>query len=116
MAKIPTTSTTLLRDVSSASTHPRWAEFVARYRPSMNDFMAAHFPSVEAEDILQDTFCAIANALPNYVYAPEEKGAFHSFLFGILYHKAINALRKNQRRERLHVRSPRMRRYRACLV
>lgn len=102
MARIPTTSTTLLRDVSSAPEHPRWAEFIARYRPAMMAFMTAHFPSVEAEDILQETFCAIANALPKYVYQPDENGAFHNFLFGILYHKAVNTLRKNQRRDQLH--------------
>ena len=39
MAKIPTTSTTLLRDIANDSQHARWGEFVARYRPMMEAFM-----------------------------------------------------------------------------
>ena len=32
VAEIPTTSTTLLRDLAQDSQHARWGEFVARYR------------------------------------------------------------------------------------
>ena len=39
---IPKTSTTLLRNVRDAE-HPRWPEFVAKYRP-MSELKSASFP------------------------------------------------------------------------
>jgi len=94
MANIPTTSTTLLRDLAQDSQHARWGEFVARYRPMMEAFMREHFPSVEADDIIQETLIALCRILPSYRYAPDEKGHFHNYLTGILRNKAMAALRK----------------------
>jgi hypothetical protein len=48
--KIPTTSTTLLRDLAQDSQHARWGEFVARYRSMMEAYMRTHFPTVDADD------------------------------------------------------------------
>ena len=96
MTKIPTTSTTLLRDMASDSQHNRWNEFVARYRPMMEAFMREHFPSVEADDIIQETLIALCKVLPSYRYAPDEKGHFHNYLTGILRNKALTALRKQR--------------------
>ena len=96
MTKIPTTSTTLLRDMASNSQHNRWNEFVARYRPMMEAFMREHFPSVEADDIIQETLIALCKVLPSYRYAPDEKGHFHNYLTGILRNKALTALRKQR--------------------
>ena len=102
MDKVPATSTTLLRDIGSSVDNPRWGEFVARYRPAMESFMAERFPGIESEDIIQETFIAVAKALPGYKYVPEEKGHFHSFLAGIMRNKALNALRNARRRSGLH--------------
>ena len=96
MTKIPTTSTTLLRDMASDSQHNRWNEFVARYRPMMEAFMREHFPSVEADDMIQETLIALCKVLPSYRYAPDEKGHFHNYLTGILRNKALTALRKQR--------------------
>lgn len=63
--------------------------------------MSERFPSLDADELIQETFIAIARVLPNYRYVPEEKGHFRSFLTGILHHKALNALRSNRRREEL---------------
>ena len=82
MAKIPTTSTTLLRDMANGSRHDRWNEFVARYRPMMEAFMCERFPNVEADDIIQETLVALCKVLPSYRYAPDEKGHFHNYLTG----------------------------------
>lgn len=101
MANVPDTSTTLLRDVAGSADNPRWGEFVARYRPVLEAFMAERFPSLDADELIQETFVAIARVLPNYRYVPEEKGHFHNFLTGILHHKALNALRSDRRREEL---------------
>lgn len=93
-----TTSTTLLCDISQNTTSPRWNEFAARYKPPLEAYLKSKFPSLEAEDILQETFAAVARALPDYHYSPDEKGRFRNFLIGILRHKAIDALRKNSSR------------------
>ena len=97
MAKIPTTSTTLLRDIANDSQHARWGEFVARYRPIMEAYMRERFPSLDADDVIQETLIAVCAALPSYSYAPEEKGYFHNYLTGILRNKALRQLHKDQR-------------------
>ena len=97
MADIPTTSTTLLRDVASDSQHVRWIEFVTRYRPMMEAYMRERFPSLDADDVIQETLIAVWAALPSYRHAPEEKGCFHNYLTGILRNKALRQLHKDQR-------------------
>ena len=98
MSTMPETSTTLLRDVAGDADSPRWGEFVARYRPALETFMATRFPGLEADDLIQETFIAVARALPSYRYVPGEKGHFHNFLTGILHHKALNMMRGERRR------------------
>ena len=97
MASIPATSTTLLRDLANDSQHARWAEFVTRYRPMMEAFMRERFPSLDADDVIQETLIAVWAALPSYRYVPEEKGYFHNYLTGILRNKALRQLHKEQR-------------------
>ena len=97
MANIPTTSTTLLRDLANDSQHARWSEFVTRYRPMMEAFMRERFPSVDADDVIQETLVAVWAALPSYRYAPDEKGYFHNYLTGILRNKALRQLGKDRR-------------------
>jgi len=101
MVNVPDTSTTLLRDIGGSADNPRWGEFVARYRPVLEAFMSERFPLLDADELIQETFVAIARVLPNYRYVPEEKGHFHNFLTGILHHKALNALRSDRRRDEL---------------
>ena len=97
MAQPPTTSTTLLRDLAQDSQHARWGEFVARYRPMMEAFLRERFPSVEADDVIQETLIAVCTALPSYRYSPDEKGHFRNYLTGILRNKALRQLGKDQR-------------------
>ena len=94
----PKTSTTLLKQISAAADHPRWAEFVAKYRPMMEAFMRERFPGLEAEDLIQETLLGVMKALPDYVEREDRKGTFHNFLTGILRHKAIDALQRAGRR------------------
>ena len=68
---IPSTSTTLLRQIGGDARHARWAEFIARYSPMCRQYLRRHFPSLEADDILQETFAALAKALPDYRYDPQ---------------------------------------------
>ena len=98
---IPETSTTLLRDIAKDSQHARWAEFVARYRPMMEAYMRERFPSVEADDAIQETLIALIETFPVYHYSPEEKGSFHNYLTGILRNKALRLLHKEERQREI---------------
>ena len=102
MSNIPETSTTLLKDLARDSQHARWGEFVARYRPMMESFMSANFPTVDAADAIQETLIALIETFPVYHYVPEEKGSFHNYLTGILRHKALKMLAKESHRSALH--------------
>ena len=99
---IPTTSETLLRNLGESAQHPRWKEFVERYSPMLCQFLATHFassiPEADWDELLQETFLAVMKILPDYRYCPEEKGAFHNYLTGILNKKALSALRKGRSR------------------
>ena len=101
MAEIPTTSTTLLRDLAHDSQHARWGEFVARYRPMMEAFMRERFPSLDADDVIQETLIELIRVFPVYHYSPKEKGHFHNYLTGILRHRAFRMIREEKRREKL---------------
>ena len=90
------TSTTLLRDVADTQ-HARWAVFHSRYEPMMRAFMKARFPSVDADDVIQETFVALVKAIPYYTYNPKENGHFRNYLTGILRNKALKALACRQR-------------------
>lgn len=93
---VPDTSTTLLRDLADTQ-HARWAVFHARYEPMMRAFVRERFPTLDADDVVQETFAALAKALPNYTYDPQMKGRFHNYLTGVLRNKALKALSACQR-------------------
>ena len=101
---VPDTSTTLLRDVAD-SQHARWAVFHSRYEPMMQAFMRERFPSLDADDIIQETFLALAKILPRYVYNPKENGHFHNYLTGILRNKALKAIAARTRDSKLKERA-----------
>ena len=63
----------------------------------MEAFMRERFPSLDADDVIQETLIAVCTALPSYRYVPEEKGYFHNYLTGILRNKALRQLHKEQR-------------------
>ena len=94
---VPTTSTTLLRDIGSSADNARWGEFVDRYHGMMVAYLKANFPSLEAEDIVQETLMTLSGILPNYQYDPEAKGYFHNYLTGILRNKARRECEKRAR-------------------
>jgi RNA polymerase sigma factor (sigma-70 family) len=96
--KIPTTSTTLLRDLAQDSQHVRWGEFAQRYRPMMEAFMRERFPTVDADDAVQETLIALIKVFPVYRYSPEETGAFHNYLTGILRRRALRVIESESRR------------------
>ncbi len=96
-SSIPATSSTLLLQLGKDANHARWTEFVARYRPMMEQYLSKQFPNLESDDIIQETFIALVKVLPNYSYSPEETGYFHNYLTGILRRKALRQLTKDTR-------------------
>lgn len=97
MASVPVTSASLLREVSGDPGSPRWGELYGRYLGPMTAFLASRFPTLEADDVIQETMASLARLLPGYRYLPDEKGHFRSYLMGILKHKAMDALSRRSR-------------------
>ena len=97
MADIPVTSVSLLRTLAGDSDSERWNEFYRKYQGSMESFLRAKFPSLEPEDVIQETMMSLARRLPDYRYLPDEKGHFRNYLTGILKHKAMDALSKRSK-------------------
>ena len=88
MATIPPTSVTLLKDISDGTASARWTDFYNRYSPAMLGFLRERYPSVEAEDVIQETLLALTKAMPDYHYTPDGNGHFRNWLMGIVKHKA----------------------------
>ncbi|MBQ3290199.1 MAG: sigma-70 family RNA polymerase sigma factor [Kiritimatiellae bacterium] len=97
MAQTPTTSVTLLKALASETASARWTEFVRRYEAPMRAFLSARYPSVEADDVIQETLLALSRCLPDYRYVPDKNGHFHNYLIGIVKHKAEDACRRQAR-------------------
>ena len=60
--------------------------------------MYEHFPMVDADDAIQETLIALIKVFPVYRYSPEETGAFHNYLTGILRHRALRVIDGESRR------------------
>lgn len=97
MNRIPVTSISLLEGIASSSTSAKWTEFFRLYEEPMRGFMQTRFPSLEADDVIQETMIALMKAIPDYHYTPDDRGHFRNYLMGILKHKAMDALKKRKR-------------------
>ena len=94
---IPKTSISLLTAIAESHESPRWYEFYDRYHPLMSNFLQHRFPSLNVDDVIQDAILVFIKKIPDYQYAPETKGHFHSYLLAIVRNKALEALRCNKR-------------------
>ena len=97
MANAPVTSITLLKGLASGTNNARWAEFFRIYEQPMRSFLQSRFPTVDADDAIQETMVALTLRMPDYHYTPDRNGHFHNYLTGILKHKAEDALRREAR-------------------
>lgn len=97
MAEIPKTSIVLLKAISEDTDSVRWYDFYNRYYPVMDGYLRAAFPSLEADDIIQDVMLVLMKKLPGYRYAPDERGHFRNYLIGIVKYKAIEHLKRRKR-------------------
>ena len=94
MTSVPPTSVSLLKAISDGTASARWTDFYCRYAPAMRGFLYERFPSVEADDVIQETLIALTKAMPDYHYTPDANGHFRNYLMGIVKHKALDALRR----------------------
>lgn len=101
MAEAPKTSITLLKAIAKDAASVRWTEFCNVYDAPMHAFLAARFPTVDADDAIQDTLVTLLKVLPDYTYLPDERGHFRNYLLGILKYRALDILRRRARDERL---------------
>ena len=97
MSTIPPTSVSLLKAISDGTASARWTDFYHRYEPAMRGFLHERFPSVEAEDVIQEVLLALTRAMPNYHYTPDGNGHFRNWLMGIVKHKARDAINRAKR-------------------
>lgn len=97
MAEIPQTSIMLLKAISEDSDSVRWYDFYNRYHSVMDGYLRMAFPSLEADDVIQDAMLVLMKKLPGYRYAPDEKGHFRNYLIGIVKFKAIEHLKRRKR-------------------
>ena len=67
----------------------------------MRGFLLSNFPTVEQDDVIQETLIALSKALPNYHYTPDCNRHFRNYLMGIVKHKAQDELRKKESLTRL---------------
>ena len=93
-SSMPSTSITLLKALASGTQNARWAEFVRKYEGTMRGYVGRHYPTVDADDVLQDAFVSLMKALPEYRYTPDEHGHFRNYLLGVVRHKALDAVRR----------------------
>ena len=100
---VPVTSISLLKILGEDSQSPRWREFLRMYASTIDGFLFKHFPTVDAEDVVQETLRALVEKLPLYEYEPDTKGHFRNYLIGIVRFKAIEQLKRRKREADLRV-------------
>ena len=100
---VPVTSISLLKVLGEDSQSPRWREFLRMYASTIDGFLFKHFPTVDAEDVVQETLRALVEKLPLYEYEPDTKGHFRNYLIGIVRFKAIEQLKRRRREADLRV-------------
>ena len=92
----PATKISLIETISNCPDSARWTEFCRTYEQPMRAYLATHFPTIEADDVIQETLVALMKALPNYRYDPDRRGHFRNYLIGIIRHKAVSEIRRRQ--------------------
>lgn len=63
--------------------------------------MRERFPSLDADDVIQETLIELIRVFPVYRYSPKEKGHFRNYLTGILRHRALRMIDEEKRRAKL---------------
>ena len=98
---VPATSVSLLKVLGEDPQSPRWSEFFNKYESTIRGYLFRYFPTVDADEVINDTLLALVKELPVYTYAPDVKGHFRNYLIGIVRFKAIAKLKKFSREARM---------------
>ena len=93
------TSSPLVAAIMGDAHSAKWTEFVNMFDPILREYSAATFPDLDADDLVQETFCALIEKMPRYQYDPEANGLFRNYLIGILRHKAFAVYRKRKQQD-----------------
>ena len=96
-----TTSETLLRDLAASPESRRWEQFYHLYKPVLSHYLTyllGAYPDGRRwhDDIVQETFIALAKQLPAFVYDPA-KGRFRDYIGRILGNKLKDFQRRSCR-------------------
>ena len=92
-----TTRLTLLARVRDPGDNSAWSEFVTLYTPIIFSFLRKRGLSpADAEDVTQDTFRSVSQALPNF-HLDQSIGTFRNWLFTVTRSKLNTFLSKSQR-------------------
>lgn len=91
------TSATMIRVLGGDSLSSRWNEFGAKYIPMLQAYLRDAFPSVDIDEVIDDTLIAFVSILPDYQYTEERHGHFRNFIRGVAKNKAREWLRKREK-------------------
>ena len=94
---VPVTSISLLKVLGKDAESPRWTEFAQKYATTIDGFLYRYFPTVDKEEVVNETLLALVKKLPIYEYDPDAKGHFRNYLIGIVRFKAIEQMKKRKR-------------------
>ena len=90
----PTTSETLMREISAHPDSPRAEEFARLYEPVLRRYVAqarvnhACIQPADRDDIVQEAFLAVQSALPRFRY-DKARGRFRSYLRRVVRNAAM---------------------------
>ena len=99
----PATSPTLLRAIAADPESPRWNDFARLYGPVVRRCLArtgaAGRPlgAADRDDLVQETFLAVARALPGFRYDPA-RGRFRGYLATVVRNLVLRRRREEAAR------------------
>ncbi len=89
------TTTTILQRLRNFDDHDVWGRFVERFRAPVRAFVGrVGVDQRQVEDVAQEILAIVAQSIRDGKYDPS-KGRLSSWLFGVAYRQAANAVRKN---------------------
>ena len=95
----PATSPTLLRAIAADPASPRWNDFARLYGPVVRRCLArtgaagGPIGAADRDDLVQETFLAVARALPGFRYDPA-RGRFRGYLATIVRNLVLRRRRE----------------------
>lgn len=104
----PATSPTLLRAIAADPESPRWNDFARLYAPLVRRYLAkarVDFEPIgeaDRDDLVQETFLAVARALPGFRYDPA-RGRFRGYLASVVRNLVLRRRREEAARPEVAV-------------